>query len=103
MHVRLLETLNDDDDDEDNNNHNILVYEQFGFSTRSSTEQANYRLISEILNALNKVIVGGLFCDLEKAVGCVNCGILLSKLTYDGINKADALTGSYLTTDIREY
>jgi hypothetical protein len=37
MHVRLLETLNDDDD-EDNNNHNILVYEQFGFSTRSSTE-----------------------------------------------------------------
>jgi hypothetical protein len=29
-----------------------------------------------------------LFCDLEKAVGCVNCGILLSELTFDVITNS---------------
>ena len=50
IHVRLIEIINDDDDDDDNNNcnRNILVYEQFWFITRASTEKANYRLISEI-------------------------------------------------------
>jgi hypothetical protein len=48
-------------------------------------------LISEILNVLKKVIVGGLFCDLKKAADRVNCSILLSILTFDGItNRADA-------------
>jgi hypothetical protein len=58
IHLRLLENLNDDDDDDNNNNnnnHNILVYEQFVFITRSSAEETNYRRISEILNAFNKV------------------------------------------------
>jgi hypothetical protein len=35
---------------------------------RSSREEANCRLIGEMLNVLKKVTVGGLFCDLEKAV-----------------------------------
>jgi hypothetical protein len=76
IHIRLLEILNnnydDDDNNNNNNNHNILVYEQFWFITKSSTEEANYGLIREILNVLKKVIVGGLFCDLEKAADCVN-------------------------------
>jgi hypothetical protein len=32
---------------------NILVAEQFGFRTFSSTEKATYKLIYEILNAFN--------------------------------------------------
>jgi len=38
-----------------------------------------------------------LFCDLEKAADCVNCGILLYKLTFDGITKLMVLTESYRT------
>jgi Notch-like protein len=49
-------------------NHNILVEEQFGFTTSSSTDKASYKLIDKILNALNnRMMVGGIFCDLQKA------------------------------------
>jgi len=45
---------------------NILSSEQFGFRTASSTEKASYKLIDDVLNALNnKLTVGGIFCDLQ--------------------------------------
>jgi len=45
---------------------NILVKEQFGFRTNSSTEIAACILIYNVLSSLNnKLLVGGLFCDLQ--------------------------------------
>jgi hypothetical protein len=50
------------------NINNVLLKEQFGFKTNSSTEIAAYILINNILSSLNnKLLVGGLFCDLKKA------------------------------------
>jgi hypothetical protein len=46
---------------------NILAHEQYGFRSNSSTEMDSYKLMNEILNALNnKILVGGIFCDLKK-------------------------------------
>jgi len=54
-------------------NNNILSREQYGFRMKLTTENTTYKLMHEILNALNnKLIVGGIFCDLEKAFDCVN-------------------------------
>ena len=45
----------------------------------------------------NKLLVGGIFCDLEKAFDFVDHGILLSTLKFYGISGKDfALYQSYL-------
>jgi hypothetical protein len=47
---------------------NILSTEQYGFRLGFRTDNATYKLTTEILNAMNnKLLVGGIFCDLEEA------------------------------------
>jgi hypothetical protein len=65
--------------------HNILVDEQFGFINKLATTDAIFKLINEIQIALNeKIMVGGIFCNLEKAFDSINHNILISKLNFYG-------------------
>jgi len=65
--------------------HNILVDEQFGFRNKLATTDAIFKLINEVQIALNeKIRVGGIFCDLEKAFDSINHDILISKLDFYG-------------------
>jgi hypothetical protein len=57
----------------------------------------SYELINDILQAFNdKIPVGGIFCDLHKALDCVNHDVLLSKLKCGTVDNAHALIKSYL-------
>jgi len=60
---------------------------QFGSRCNNSTEIAMYTLINNILLHLNKkIVVGGIFCDLQKAFDCINYDMLLSKMKFYGIS-----------------
>jgi Reverse transcriptase (RNA-dependent DNA polymerase). len=95
MQSRLLKHLH---------NSNILCRKQYGFWMKQTTENVTYKLMNEILTALNnKLIVGGIFCDLEKAFNCVNHDKLISKLeTYEitGIKNSINCT---LKADMKEF
>jgi len=77
---------------------NILAKEQYGFRINSSTETASYDVINEILKAMNnRLSVGCIFCNLEKAFNCVSHEILVNKLQFCGIKENFvALIHSYL-------
>jgi len=71
---------------------------QYGFWSAISTENASYILLNETLTAMNcKQMVGGIFCDLNKAFDCINHAVLLEKLKFYWVSgKFYNLVKSYL-------
>ena len=80
------------------NSNVILNKHQYGFRSKVSTENASYILLNEILTALNnKHMVGGIFCDLLKALDGINHAVLLEKMQFYGVSgKFYKLVKSYL-------
>jgi len=80
------------------NNNKLLVGNQFSFRKDIATEDAIFKLINEILNALNnKTMAGSIFSGLEKAFDSVIHDALLSKLPYyEKRGKVKLLVKSYL-------
>jgi len=66
---------------------NILVKEKYGFRINSFTEAASYSAINNIyIDMNNRLSVGEIFCDLEKAFHCFYLGIKVDKLEFSGIS-----------------
>ena len=79
-----------------------MVTEQFGFRSRTSTEQASYNLICELLKDSNNKRIVGVFFRLRKNFWLFNHSILLSKLEFYGImDKAYTLIKSYLESRLQ--
>jgi hypothetical protein len=78
---------------------NILTDQQYGFRKGYSTDVHVFKLINEVMKALNdKSLVGGIFFDLEKAFDSVNQSLLIKKLpSYGIVGKAKLLIESYLS------
>jgi hypothetical protein len=58
----------------------MLIEEQFGYRPAASTDKASYRLINYVLNAMNeRKVVGGIFCDLQKAFDFIVLYLFLFK------------------------
>ena len=75
----------------------ISSTERYGFRVGFRTDNANYKLTTDILNAMNnKLLVGGNLCDLEKALDCVNHDILSKFILYGISDKYFQLYQSYL-------
>jgi hypothetical protein len=45
------------------------------YRIKLTTEKAIFKLINEVLKGLNKLMVEGIICDLEKAFGSINHNI----------------------------
>jgi hypothetical protein len=53
------------------------------FGAHFSIEKGAFSLINSILTAMNnKQIVGSIFCDLQKAINCVDHKILLKNWNF---------------------
>jgi len=67
----------------ENNIGRVLATEKYGFRNNSSRDKTSFKLIIEILLALNNQLrYGRIVCDLEKAFDSENHDILLSKCQF---------------------
>jgi len=80
------------------NNNSLSNPQQFSFRRNLSTDNAIFNLTHEILKALNnKMMVGSIFFNLEKAFDSINHSLLINKLPLYGITgKSKLLIESYL-------
>ena len=61
----------------------VLANEQHRFRNNNATDKATYQLTSNIFKTLDdKLLVGGIFCNLTKAFYYVNHDILMAKLEF---------------------
>jgi hypothetical protein len=69
---------------------NILVTEQYSFRKGISAEVAAFRLTDSVFKSINQeCMLEEFFCDLAKALDCINHEIFLAK--------------NYITMEFREY